>query len=331
MQTYFLGVDGGNTKTEYLLCSTEGKIVDVFRAGTCSHERFDDGFDGMERVMREQLDELFARNEGVGLDNIVAAGFGLAGADMKYQVEELTRRVKAIGFSNFGIGNDGLLGIKAASENGVGICAVNGTGTVVVGVDECGETLQIGGISASGDSAGGHFIFEKIIVAMYEFTFRCGPDSAMFPLVRKLLGITDENMLETIAEYDFLRRNMTDIVKIGAKAAVDGDEVAKSIFDDAGSSVGKSVAGCIRRLAFKGMGTPELPINVVQVGSVWHKVPYRGMSEVFLKTAVELSGRHCRIIELKTPAAAGGVLWAKELADGIPPSPEYRKIFWKQM
>lgn len=332
MRKYFLGVDGGNTKTEYLLCTTQGKIIDVLRVGTCSHEQFDDGFDGMERVMREHLDELFSRNRGIDIKDITAAGFGLAGADLPYQIDELERRVKKIGFSRFGLGNDGLLGIKATSEWGVGLCAVNGTGTVVVGIDELGHILQVGGVGVlSGDAAGGHFICERIIASMYDFTFRCGPKSKMFPLLSKLLNVTSENILEAIDNYNLLHRNMTDIIKLGAKAAVEGDEVAKGIFDGAGISVGKSAAGCIRRLSFANRGTPEKPIDIVQVGSVWHKIPYKGMSEAFLKTATELSGKTCRIIELKTPAAAGGVLWAKEIADGKTPSLEYRQNFWKQM
>ena len=43
---YIIGVDGGNTKTDYLLFDTEGNFIDGLRSGTCSHEGLKDSFDG---------------------------------------------------------------------------------------------------------------------------------------------------------------------------------------------------------------------------------------------------------------------------------------------
>ena len=53
---YILGVDGGNTKTDYLLYDVEGNFVDGLRSGTCSHEGLKDGFEGAYRVMNERLE-----------------------------------------------------------------------------------------------------------------------------------------------------------------------------------------------------------------------------------------------------------------------------------
>ena len=62
MKKYIIGVDGGNTKTDYLLFDTDGNFVDGLRSGTCSHEGLKDSFDGSYRVMKEQLEILFNRN-----------------------------------------------------------------------------------------------------------------------------------------------------------------------------------------------------------------------------------------------------------------------------
>ena len=50
---YILGVDGGNTKTDYFLFDLNGKYVDAIRCGTCSHEALSDSFSGTKRVMKE--------------------------------------------------------------------------------------------------------------------------------------------------------------------------------------------------------------------------------------------------------------------------------------
>ena len=311
MRKYLLGVDGGNTKTDYLLHTTEGQYVDLLRTGTCSHENFPDGYDGMERTMRAQLNVILSRNK-ISVDDIAAACFGLAGADFPHQIEELKMRVKAIGFTRFELANDGILGIKAACADGVGICAVNGTGTVVMGINERGEILQIGGLGPlTGDNAGGFYIRDKIISVLYDFHFRCGEDSAMFPEVLALLGIKPNGLANLISNYELLHKYMADIIKVGANAATNGDLTAQKIFDDVGESIGKSVAGCIRGLSFD-CGTPENPLEIVQVGSIWHKVPYPGMNAVFLQTAQEFSGKHCRILKPNAPPAEGGIAWAGE-------------------
>ena len=325
MQKYFLGVDGGNSKTDYLLCTVEGAFVDVYRADTCSHEQFKDGFDGMERAMRKQLSQLFSRN-GINISDIVSAGFGLAGADLPEQIDELNRRVKEIGFSQYGLGNDGILGIKGASNSGIGICTVNGAGTVVIGMDEKGDVLQVGGIGTlSGDAAGGAHIRDRILTKLYCFHFRCGDDSVMFSRVMELLNATPEKLPMTISDYNLLRQHMSDIIQIGAKAAMDGDKVAREIFDAVGVSIGQGVAGCIRKLSFEGFGSESNPIDIVRVGSIWHKVPYEGMSNVFMQTIQGLSDKKCRLVKLEAPPAVGGVLWAKEVADNAPVAADYRQ------
>jgi len=317
MQKYFLGVDGGNTKTDYLLCTVEGEFVDVIRTSTCSHECFEDGYTGMDRAMRGQLSNLFERNN-TDVSHIAAAGFGLAGADLPAQVVELKKRVEAMGFTRYGLANDGILGIKGASDSGVGLCAVNGTGTVVIGIDEKGGILQVGGVGPmSGDAAGSSVIREQIMTKLYEFYCRCGMDSSMFPDLITLLAADPNDMLTTASNYDAIYRNTVEIIQIGAKAAANGDPVAISIFDGVGESIGRSAAGCMCRLAFEKYGTDDNPIDIVLVGSIWHKVPYKGMSAAFLNTAQDLSGKRCRLIKMDAPAAVGGVLWAKEISAGF--------------
>jgi N-acetylglucosamine kinase-like BadF-type ATPase len=146
----------------------------------------------MEKTMREQLSVIFSRNH-ITADDIIAGGFGLAGSDLPAQRGELINRVKKMGFKNFNVFNDGILGIKAASENGAGICVVNGTSTVVIGIDLNGKILQVGGVGEiAGDLAGGTYVMRRCIYYLYEYYFRCGRPSGMFPEIMKMLNTTEE-------------------------------------------------------------------------------------------------------------------------------------------
>ena len=122
MKKFIIGVDGGNTKTDYLLYDTEGNFIDGVRSGTCSHEVPSvGGFDGSYNIMKLRIEELLNRNH-LSMDDIVAGAFGLAGVDAPFQKKALEEVVKKIGFKKFVVVNDGFLGIKAASKTGTGVC-----------------------------------------------------------------------------------------------------------------------------------------------------------------------------------------------------------------
>ncbi|MDR3318571.1 MAG: N-acetylglucosamine kinase, partial [Clostridiales bacterium] len=133
MQKYLLGVDGGNTKTHYFLYTEDGIFADYTQAGPCSHETMPDGFLGTEREMRKQLDKLFFRN-GMHAEDVGFGVFGLAGADFESQKSELKKILRGMGFSRFVVDNDGYLALKAGTSDGTGVCCINGTGTVTVGI-----------------------------------------------------------------------------------------------------------------------------------------------------------------------------------------------------
>lgn len=84
-EKFIIGVDGGNTKTDYLLYDTEGNFIDGVRSGTCSHEVPSvGGFDGSYNIMKLRIEELLNRNH-LSMDDIVAGAFGLAGVDAPFQ------------------------------------------------------------------------------------------------------------------------------------------------------------------------------------------------------------------------------------------------------
>ena len=61
-QEYVLGVDGGNTKTQYFLYDGDGNFVDGIEAGTCSHEALSDSFAGTRLLLGTRRHFLFPRN-----------------------------------------------------------------------------------------------------------------------------------------------------------------------------------------------------------------------------------------------------------------------------
>lgn len=318
---YLLGVDGGNTKTDYFLFDLNGNFVDAIRKGTCSHEALKDSFAGTKRVMGEHLQELFARND-ISYDNIAGAAFGLAGADVVTQKENLNRVLTELGFKNFQMENDGILGVKAGSPNGKGVCSINGTGTVNVGVDDKGEFLQVGGVGyISGDEAGGAFLVRRTFQAIYDELYRCGTPTVLTKQLFDLYQINDKKyFLDRIVELTQNRLiDRTTVIKMLFAAANDGDEVAISVLETAGSCMGHSVAGCINNLNF------EKEVNVILAGSVWAKATAPHMFNKFKQIVDSKTNVKCNYIILNAAPACGAIVWAMEIATGKYPEDALRK------
>ena len=317
---YVLGVDGGNTKTDYFLFDTEGNHVDSIRKGTCSHEALRDSFAGTKRVMSEHLSELFERNN-ITVEDIEGAAFGLAGADVVSQKIELNRVIKEIGFNNFQLENDGILGVKAGSLTGYGVCSINGTGTVVVGVDDHNEFLQVGGVGyISGDEAGGAFLVRRTFQAIYDSIYRMGEQTVLKDEIYSLYNIPENKLfLDKIVELTEKRLiDRTTVIKILFKSAANGDKVSIGILEQAGICMGLAVAGCINNLNF----TNTVPI--VLAGSVWVKATTNHMLNAFKNIIAKHVQKECEYIILNATPASGAIIWALEIANKVNPSKELR-------
>lgn len=322
--SYLLGVDGGNSKTDYLLYTADLKLVDFFRGPTCSHEALPDSYDGAYHAMMKGVHLLLERN-GLQIEDIACGVFGLAGVDIPEQKRNLEETVRRMGIRKFLVVNDSMLGIKSATSEGVGICSVNGTGTSTSGIDKKGHILQVGGIGEIvGDQAGGAYIMRCAVRAVYDALYRCGPETELTPVLMKLMDISDKALyLATVHSSANYRIHMTEIVIAVFEAANHGDRAAVDILTHVGNQLAKSAAGCIRNLCF---GAEET-VEIVLLGSVWVKGNCPIMRSTFEKQTAELAQRQCVYRILRVPPAVGAVLWAYELLNGaVPPVGQKEEI-----
>ncbi len=316
---YLIGVDGGGTKTDYLLFTAEGEWVDTLRVGSRSHEVLPGGFEEVEKTMLSDLEALLAKHSVQ--KSQVAAAFGLAGIDTPSQLTKITEILQKAGIKKFAVTNDSVLGIKAGCPSGIGICSINGTGTVVSGMNEKGEILQIGGIGyATGDSAGGGFIASMAVRAVYDYYFRCGAGTVLTERIMKLFEISDPHeLLNAISEKFYYQRQLDkEILMLLFAAANEGDKVAKDIVREVADQLAKSVAGCMSALHFKNI--PE----VILAGSVWIKSGCPLLITHFKECVKKYSGNLIEPIMLEVIPATGAIIWALELAQSHPATPEQR-------
>lgn len=323
MKQYIIGVDGGNTKTDYFLFDTEGNFLDFIREGTCSHEGLKDSFEGSYRVMKDVFDRFLSRNN-LKPEDIKASVFGLAGVDIPYQKAKLEEIITRLGFKNFHVVNDSFLGIKPITE--VGVCSINGTGTSTGGIDLDGNYLQVGGIGYfTGDEAGGRWLAKRAIRQAHDSLYRFGKDTILTKIVMDALGINDKYYFAEAVSERLKNVNLHEITLAVFDNANKGDEVCIDLLKEMADNLARSTGGCVVNL-----NLGENP-TVILAGSVWVKGSCPVLVEEFKKKINLYTKKECNVVVLRNPPATGAIIWALELATGNYPSKEMKDLISKNV
>ena len=320
---YFLGVDGGGTKSDLALFDKFGKLAARKRIGCTNHEHLLGGYAELGRMLK-QAAEALTKDAMVSINQIRAGVFGLAGVDTPRQQREITSIIQAGILKNAYVYNDAYLAIKAGCPNGFGAAAVNGTGCTVAGIDRRGEQMQIGGLGdASGDCGGGDYLAGQMLASVYASLYKNAPKTVMTDLLRRTVGAAAEQsvfneVMDLMQSGDLLR---SDLNKIVFQAANQEDSQAREILVKMGVENGRSLNSLIDVLDFGSA------FDVVFGGSIYVKGENPTAIEMIKKTVTEAHpDRSIRFHSLGYPLVAGAAIWAAEIF--LPPelyAPFYRQ------
>lgn len=307
MSKYVLGVDGGGSKTDCALFDTESNKVDMVSCGTTNHECLKGGFEELEARLGDLLSHISARN-GIIPEDIGRCVLGLSGVDTRSQHTRISEIIRRLGISDFILCNDAFLGVKAGCENGYGICAINGTGCTVAGIEPSGRMLQIGGQGdLTGDVGGGCYLGTVVVRSVYDSLFKGGAGTNMTDILFEILGISSgHDLMDAIAEgIEGGRIRIEDLNRVVFKAANMGDTVAKSILEKMGAENARSINAVIRELSF-----PDR-IDVVLAGSIYIKGENRTAVDRLMSDVTEANPHRDIVFQmLEHPPVAGAIIWA---------------------
>jgi len=135
---YFLGIDGGGTKTALMLADEEGRILRTHRADACNPVDI-----GMENAQRILKDAIFEVCRGIPLSSVCMFA-GIAGGSSGDTKERLYSFFKQFGFAAFENDSDNRSIIAAGLGDADGITVILGTGFCVY-TQKGGKHHRIGG------------------------------------------------------------------------------------------------------------------------------------------------------------------------------------------
>jgi N-acetylglucosamine kinase-like BadF-type ATPase len=315
MAEYVIGVDIGGTKSHLALFDTEGNYVDLGHWGALNHEGLDGSFEQFEDEFGQFIKKVLDKN-GVTTKQIAYSALGVAGVDTKQQHAVISKIIKRLGLEKFKLTNDAYLGIPAGSKTGTGICAINGTGCTLAGINKKGGMLQIGGVGfVSGDMGGGRYIGERMISKVYCELFRRGEPTIMTSILFEKLGIKSkyefvEKVQEKMKDGTF---NINKSNPLVFEAVRQNDSVAAGILREMADCYANGIYCMIEELKFP----PDEELRVVLAGSIFVKGEHPLLVDSLKqKISSDNPDRNITYNLLNVPNVAGAVIWALNALNG---------------
>jgi len=303
---YFLGIDGGGTKTHALVADETGQAVGFARGGTGTWEAV--GYDGLTEVLRDVSTRALDM-AGLHMEQVTGTGLGLAGLIWPSQKQDHLDALANAGLRQpLQLVNDVALGISAGAEEGWGISIGSGTGCNCRGRSKDGrrEGRVVGGASHwSGEAAGG---FEILLRAMRAVTFewaKRGPSTALTPAFIEHTGAKD---LDDLVEGAYVGRFDFDptLIMLIFEVARAGDPQAVEVMRWAGQELGGMAVGVINQLDLQ-----KENFDVILIGSIFDGHP--AIQESAGET-VHQAAPGARLVRLNVPPVVGGVVLGMEAA-----------------
>ncbi|MBI4091313.1 hypothetical protein HY419_01010 [candidate division WWE3 bacterium] len=252
---YFLGVDGGGTKTQVLITDEHKNILSMSKVGPTNVRNLDE--DTLLRTLNEGIRLAVSGMKLKDLE-IDFACFGVAGLDTLRDYEVLNRAVEKIAAARFltkpTVLNDAVCAFRRGTDKKYGIAVVAGTGSNCYGKNLKGEEVYVGGLGhVLSDEGGGYYIGVKALQAAAKSYDGRIEKSLLETLIYEHFGAFDmREVILKVHDKDFGKHDVATLAVLCEKASTEGDFQAGKILQEAGSELSLMALTCAKRLAMLG-------------------------------------------------------------------------------
>ena len=218
---YYLGIDGGGTKTEFALSDSNGKIVCRLFMDGCNPNTV-----GIERTKRIIEDGIIQACKDVPLSSVVVYA-GIAGCASEIYADEIKTMLEKMSFAAFDVGSDNNNIVAAGLGNNEGITMILGTGICSYVVKK-EETKRIAGWGYLFDNGGSAFhIGRDAINAYFSAYDGTGEETTLVQRIKQTFGYSNEEFLKYL--YSGGNKLVSSYAMYVFEEAEKGDKVSVSI------------------------------------------------------------------------------------------------------
>ncbi len=301
---YFLGIDVGSSKTHALIVDDCGQCVGFGKSGGGNHQSV--GYERVAEVLQQAFGEA-CQMSGVTRDQIVGAGFGVAGYDFPSDREEHLQAITTLGLRcPVEVVNDGWNGLFAAATQGVGVNVTAGSGVNCRGRGRNGQEGRVVGNGFDFGEYGGaiEIVARAAQYVNYAWIKRIPPTS-LTKIFLDWTGAKDEmDLMEGLSNHYY---HMVPSLAIQiTEAARAGDLAALEVIRWSGEELGWLAISVARQIQME-----NDDVEIIQSGSVFEagQILTGPMRKIILE--------HCpraRLIRLDGPPVVGPVILGMEQA-----------------
>ncbi len=304
---YYIGVDGGGTKTQYALFDENKKMLATVKGPGSNHENMDGGIPEAAGLIFDGLNNLAAQ-AGIKLSDVSFTLMGLAGIDHQFQHDDMCGELKKLGFNNFEIFNDGYIIVKAGASGEAAIGYNAGTGTCCNAIDSDGKMLQLGGLDVlSGDKGNGHWIASQTFRIIYDDIYLGKRKSAVTEMYMKEYNLKDK--ADFLASVSVLETEKADsvimrLIDFFFDASKLDDEPVMEVIEEMAQRGCDLITSHIRQLNFAGD-----EVEVVLSGSVHTKLPNEKYLDRMYELVSKATDKKVKFVKIANPPVVGCVNW----------------------
>lgn len=180
--SYLLGIDGGGTKTEFLLTDINKKVMKRIKLGASNPSNI-----GIDKTLALLTQGIKLICEDIAPSEISVFA-GIAGSGNDEIQNSIYRHLISLGFAFVGNSSDTFNALKAALDDNDGIAVIMGTGTVAFGRSGT-ELFRSGGYGYMIDKGGSGFCLgSDALNSAFEFSDQRGGSEIIYELISEKLG-----------------------------------------------------------------------------------------------------------------------------------------------
>jgi len=303
----FLGVDGGGTKTDFLLIDATGAVLATHRSGSAYYP--ETGVEALEQLL---VAGIHAMLQEAGLEPAQIA-FGFIGLPAHGEDSALAARLdrvaeRVLPRARYRCGNDMVCGWAGALAGGDGINLVAGTGSIAYG-EWVGRSARAGGWGEIfSDEGSAYWVARETLGLFSRMSDGRAPKGPLYELIRQRFDLrSDLDLCAAIyGPPTIARSELARLAPLAVKAAAAGDVGAQQVFTKAATELAALVHAVRRALE----PPPQAVLKVSYSGGMFK---YGRTLLDPLRAALEAAQRSYEFAAPRLTPVAGAALYAARL------------------
>lgn len=248
MAKYYIGIDGGGSKTKFLCFNHAGR--ECGSATTIGTYCAQDGIDAVLSRLKDGISQCLPEETA---DVLIGFGMPAYGENQKLDALAAEKIRDAFSPMKVHIDNDAAIGWAGSLAMKPGISVVAGTGSIAYGRDASGNTGRCGGWHEFfSDEGSGYWLGKQLLQLFSQQSDGRLEKTILYDLVRKELELEDDFDIITLVNqrYARSRKDTAALQKILFEAARMGDPHALACYDRASEELSKLIVTTLNKLDF---------------------------------------------------------------------------------